>query len=358
MTTPSNGPSTGTSAPTAPDRVPVIAVTGQLGAGKTTLLNHLLRRPGARIGVVVNDFGRINVDAGLVVGQVDEAVSISGGCICHLPDAGGLDDALVRLTHPRMRLDAVLVEASGIAEPLALARLIRFSGAEHARPGGLVDVVDATDHQRVTRGGMSPARFAAATLVVVNKIDLVPPDRRETLLAEVMATVRERHPTAPVVPASRGAIDPALVYDVAVDEDPPDQLPLAALMRAERDSGGDDHHHATAVDVIAPHPVAAEHLIDLLESPPSGVYRMKGRVRVRTGRDRERRYVVHTVGRHVHVATARRDRADLPDGLVAIGLDLDPAAVRSRLDAVVRPAEGPIDTTGLRRLQRHRRLSV
>jgi G3E family GTPase len=339
--------------------VPVIALTGYLGAGKTTLLNHLLRRPGARIGVVVNDFGSVNVDAGLVVGQVDDAVSIAGGCICHLPDAGGLDDALARLTHPRLRLDAVIVEASGIAEPLALARLIRFSGAEHARPGGLVEIVDAIGYQELmTSGAMAPARFAAATLVVVNKIDGVSPAQRGRVLAEVTAAVRERHPTAPVIPAVRGRIDPALVYDVHEDGDPPDQLPLAALMRAERDSGADEHRHATAVDVAAAHPVAADSVIDLLESPPPGVYRIKGCVAVRTRRDHQRRYVVQLVGRHVHVATAPRGRPGGPDGLVAIGLDLDVGTVRSRLAAALEPSPWPVRAAGLRRLQRHRRLSL
>ena len=56
-------------------RVPVIALTGHLGAGKTSLLNHLLRAPGARLGVVVNDFGELNVDAALVSGQVIDAVT-------------------------------------------------------------------------------------------------------------------------------------------------------------------------------------------------------------------------------------------------------------------------------------------
>ena len=87
--------------------IPVIALTGYLGAGKTTLLNHVLRSPDARIGVVINDFGELNVDAGLVTGQVDEPASIAGGCICCLPDDGGLDVALARLADPKLRLDAI-----------------------------------------------------------------------------------------------------------------------------------------------------------------------------------------------------------------------------------------------------------
>ena len=75
-------------------KVPVVALTGHLGAGKTTLLNHLLRQPGVRAGVVVNDFGDINVDATLVTGQIDEAASIAGGCICCLLDDNTLDEAL------------------------------------------------------------------------------------------------------------------------------------------------------------------------------------------------------------------------------------------------------------------------
>jgi G3E family GTPase len=121
--------------------IPVIALTGHLGAGKTTLLNHVLRAPGARIGVVINDFGDLNVDAGLVTGQVDEPVSIAGGCICHLPDDGGLDQALEKLADPKLALDAIIVEASGIAEPVAVSRIIRFSGVARVRHGGVVDVI-------------------------------------------------------------------------------------------------------------------------------------------------------------------------------------------------------------------------
>lgn len=61
-------------------------------------------------------------------------------------DDGGLDDALEKLADPRLGLDAIIVEASGPADPIAISRIIRFSGVERVRPGGVIDVSDATTH--------------------------------------------------------------------------------------------------------------------------------------------------------------------------------------------------------------------
>lgn len=333
-------------------RVPVVVLTGHLGAGKTTLLNHLLRQPGARVGVVVNDFGDVDVDAGLVTGQVDEPAAISGGCLCCLPDAGGLDDALERLTHPRLGLDVVVVEASGLAEPLALARLVRFSGVERVRPGGVVDVVDAVEHFRTVDVRVDPpARFGVASLVVVNKADRLTGPDGERRLARIEERVRARNPRVAVVRASRGRVDPALVYDAAATEDPPDELPLAALMRGEH---AHDHVHADAVSARSAAPVSPTRVLDLLEDPPAGVYRIKGTVAVATGRG-VRGYVVHVVGRSVHVTSA--PACEARSELVAIGMHLDVDAVRARVERALAPEEAP-DPAGFSRLQRHRRLSA
>ncbi|MFI8527239.1 CobW family GTP-binding protein [Promicromonospora sukumoe] len=333
-------------------QVPVVVLTGHLGAGKTTVLNHLLQQPGARIGVVVNDFGEINVDAGLVTGQVDEPVSISGGCLCHLSDTSELDDALERLTRPRLALDVVIVEASGVADPVALARMVRFSGAERVRPGGVVDVVDAVEHFRtIDTGGMPPARYRASSLVVVNKTDLLPAGDRDRVLARVAERVVAVNPRAQVVTASLGRLDPALVYDAAAREDPQDELPIAALMRDEH---AHDHPHAHAVSVRATAPVSSSRLVDLLDDPPAGAYRIKGRLTIHTGRT-VRGYVVNVVGRSVHVASVRPP--DDGGELVAIGMELDPEVVRRRLELVLEPAPWP-DAGGFARLQRHRRLSA
>ena len=341
--------------------VPVIALTGYLGAGKTSLLNHVLRAPGARIGVVINDFGELNVDAALVTGQVDEPASIAGGCICCLPDEGGLDAALEKLTDPRLGLDAIIVEASGLAEPVALARIIRYSGVERVRPGGVVDVIDAATHfDTVDRGGLAPARYGAASLVVVNKLDQLPEHDRDAAIERIQTRVRERNPHVQVVGAIGGRVDPALLYDVSEFDEADGQLSFRELLidaapTADPHAHDHDHAHAASVTATSDGCIDPGVLLDLLEELPTGVYRLKGTVAVRTGA-RVRTYVVNVVGASVHVATAPPTART--NCLVAIGTRFDVEAVRERVTSALLPHQGSAPSVGIRRLQRHRRRSI
>jgi len=335
------------------NKIPVVALTGHLGAGKTTLLNYVLQQPGARVGVVVNDFGDINIDAALVTGQVDEPASIAGGCLCCLLDDDSLDQALEKLTHPRLGIDVVIVEASGVAEPGALAQLIRFSGVERVRLGGVVDVVDAVHYfDTVDTVRTVPARFAAASLVVINKCDQLPPADRAAMLFRIEQRIREVNPGVPILRSSKGKVDPILLFDTACMYDPPDQLPFAAASRAAQPHAG--HQHAAAATASSRGPVDPGHLIDLLEDPPRGAYRIKGRVVVRSGRHL-RGYVVNLVGRSVHIASTAVATAD--NELVAIGMDLDASEAHPRLVRALAPADRA-PAAGLRRLQQYRRLSL
>lgn len=335
--------------------IPVIALTGHLGAGKTTLLNHLLRSPGTRIGVVVNDFGELNIDAGLVAGQIDEPASIAGGCICCLPDEGGLEDALVKLADPARRLDAIIVEASGLADPVAIARIIGFSKVAGVRPGGLVDVIDAVNHfETVDRTELPPARYGAASLIVVNKLDQIVADQRAAVLERIKDRVSQRNPQVHVVGATGGRIDPALLFDSKDTAVQFGQLSFRELLLDSEHAYDHDHVAANAVTVSSSGCVDVDALIDLLERPPSGVFRLKGVVAVRQ-RTGVRNFVVNVVGSAVHIA--RAPASAVPNCLVAIGMELDTEAVSGGLTAALRP-RADSSKAGLRRLQRYRRISV
>lgn len=192
-------------------QIPVVVLAGFLGSGKTTLLNQLLwRSRGTRIGAVVNDFGAIEIDAMTVAGQVGSTVSLGNGCLCCAVDVAELDTYLERLTRPEAGLDVIVIEASGLAEPVELVRMILASENPHIRYGGLVEVVDAAEYEATReRHPELDRHLAAADLVVLNKTDRVTPAE----LAELLTAVRARAGDGAVTPASYGRIDPELLFD-------------------------------------------------------------------------------------------------------------------------------------------------
>ena len=109
-----------------PAPLPVNVLCGYLGAGKTTLLNRLLAGGDQRILVMVNDFGDVAVDAALISARSADTIQLSNGCIC-CSMAGGMFDAFERALEWRGRVDRLVIEASGVAEP---ARLAAFARAE------------------------------------------------------------------------------------------------------------------------------------------------------------------------------------------------------------------------------------
>ncbi|MGO2862354.1 MAG: CobW family GTP-binding protein [Brevibacterium sp.] len=396
------------------EAVPVILLTGYLGAGKTSLLNHLLRHPDARIGVVVNDFGDLNIDAGLVVGQVDEPFSISGGCICCLDDDSSLEDALVALAKPSLRLDAIIVEASGFAEPLTLARMVTRMGRHRFHLGGVIDVVDALMHSStVDTEALPPMRYAATTLVLVNKLDQVPAEEREAAVEAVRNRVHRRNPRVLVIGTRFGRLDPTLIFDPGAGEhgsladrrgadshgaagprrgdapsstDAPLQpdLPIRELIRAayaerqaeiergsaadhgaETDHGPDgghesaSHRHAQAITVTGTGWADPDRVMDFLEDLPSGVYRVKGQVRV-AERSVTRHFGVQAVGPNVYVSDNGRGTGSGTGAgtghdsvLVVIGEGFDETEVRDRLEPGL---SAGANSAGLERLLRQVRL--
>ncbi|THA35427.1 GTP-binding protein [Streptomyces sp. A1277] len=327
------------SSPPSPP-IPVVVLAGFLGSGKTTLLNHLLlHRAGNRIGVVVNDFGAIEIDAMTVSGQVGSTVSPGGGCLCCAVDASELDTYLETLTRPAARLDVIVIEASGLAEPQELVRMILASDNPHIVYGGLVEVVDAAEFEATRQRHPEVDRhLAVADLVVLNKTDRAGDEEH----ARVRQAVADSGSTAAVVPATYGRIDPQLLFDPALRPDNDEkarQLTFEDLYLEERvaeDGDGHGAHLHTAyesVDFASDAPMDPRRLLDFLDSRPEGLYRIKGYVDFGAG-DPGNAYGVHAVGRFLRFTPRPWTRGEPKrTQLVLIGSGIDAPALRKELES-------------------------
>ncbi|MFD3578829.1 CobW family GTP-binding protein [Streptomyces sp. NPDC058644] len=283
-------------------QIPVIVLTGFLGSGKTTLLNHLLHRSGgSRIGAIVNDFGSIEIDAMAVAGQLgDSTVSLGNGCLCCAVDASELDEYLERLARPAARIDVIVVEASGLAEPQELVKMVLASENPHIVYGGLVEVVDAAEFDSTRQRHPEVDRhLGIADLVVVNKTDRVPEQERERILG----VVRGFTDRAAVVAASYGRVDVELLLDrkpvgERVGQLSFDDLHQDGLHQCEPGDAHLGHLHSAyeSLSFSSEVPMAPRPFMALLDSRPEGLYRIKGYVDFGAA-DPRNKYAVHAVGR-------------------------------------------------------------
>jgi G3E family GTPase len=314
-----------------PPQLPVVVLAGFLGSGKTTLLNHLLHRSGgSRIGAIVNDFGAIEIDAMAVAGALgDSTVSLGNGCLCCAVDASELDIYLERLAQPSARIDVIVIEASGLAEPQELVRMVLAS--EHPRIvyGGLVEVVDAAEFDSTREKHPEIDRhLALADLVVVNKVDRAAEGER------VLRVVRELADRAAVVPATYGRIDPEFLFDCRPTEERVGQLSFDDLHdHAEHDHADHLHSAYESLSYASEVPLSPRRLMDFLDSRPEGLYRIKGYVDF-GAHDRANRYAVHAVGRFLRFSPQPWTDADARlTQLVLIGLGIDAGALGKELEA-------------------------
>ena len=277
--------------------VPLTVVGGYLGAGKTTLINGLLRSAaGRRLAVLVNEFGALPIDEDLIIARSENLISIAGGCIC-CAFGDNLADALAGFAQMDARPDHVLVEASGVAIPSAIAATASL--VKGIELHGNVVLADAQTIRARARdrfmGDTISRQLAGADIVVLTRTDLVDRDGIDAVTAWVASETGHEN----VITSTRRRVPADVLLDLG---------PTAA--RAS------DVSHADALYdsmVLQPGtPLDVRDLARRLVDERLGVIRAKGLIADAAGHIAE----VHVIGNRWSVVPARVASAS---GLVCIG---------------------------------------
>ncbi|UVM02429.1 CobW family GTP-binding protein [Pseudomonas laurylsulfatiphila] len=332
-------------APTPNTKIPVTILTGFLGAGKTTLLNYILRENhGRKIAVIENEFGEVGIDGDLVLSsETEEIYEMVNGCVCCTAE---VREDLVRIVRELVarpvRLDHILIETSGLADPYPVAQsfFINDPIADEVELDAIVTMVDAKhiaqhleDLQLDGVDNQAVDQIVCADRIVINKIDLV----RSADVASLTDKIRGLNATADLVTSSYAEIDLSKILGIGAFESTQKLMEIGAehdhhADEHHHDHDGPDHDHDPSVSSVG---IAVDGAVNLGDfhrwitklriEQANNLYRMKGVLAVA---DQDQRYVLQGVHSLVEFrASTSWGNEPRSSKIVFIGRDLDRAAL-------------------------------
>jgi G3E family GTPase len=233
--------------------IPVTVLTGYLGAGKTTLLNRILTEShGKKYAVIVNEFGEIGIDNDLIVESDEEIYEMNNGCIC-CTVRGDLIRVVEGLMRRPGRFDAIIVETTGLADPVPVAQTFFMDDDVRAKTqlDAVVALVDAKHLPlRLKDSREAEDQLAFADVVLLNKTDLVTAEE----VKKIEQVIRVINPSARIYHTERSNVDLSKILDLgafdlerALENDPQflehGHEDHACGPDCDHHDHGHDHHH-------------------------------------------------------------------------------------------------------------------